>query len=54
MFSKLGKEEKPDQFEAKYSYLENTEIILKVSKKQNQFVDFNKVVAYLDVLEAAD
>ena len=53
MFSKLAKDETPDKFEAKYSYLENTEMILKVSKKQNQFIDYSKLASYRDILEAA-
>lgn len=52
MFDKAKSDSAKNEFEAKYSYLEKSDVIQKVSKKHSQFKNYKRVGEFLKMVEA--
>ena len=54
MFEITKSSDEPKFFEAKYSYLERTDIVQTVTKKNNQFKNFERVGEFLKLVEESE
>jgi hypothetical protein len=54
MFEKAKPSNDAGNFEAKYSYLEKTDVVQTVTKKSSQFKNYKRVGEFLNLVEEAE